>query len=338
MKILKILLYLVGALALIAVVLGLTGPKSFDVHRSTIVAGTPEQVWPYVSNLKNMALWSPWAEKDTAMVVEYTGTDGAVGSMSSWSGNSDVGEGSQTISKLEPNSYAETELKFLKPMENGFTGYISLKDTTGGTFVDWGMKGENGFVGRIMGSLMNLDKMMAPDFERGLSKLTAIMASMPKKEGPSFNIVTGDYPGGKYLGVRGAITMDKITEFFGKNFPALFPALEKAGGKPASMPMGLYYSWDEAEGTTELVAAVACTGDFKAPAGMEIVTLPASRSLTIDYYGGYNGVGQAHMAMEAYINENKLEALTPAAEEYITDPGSEPDSTKWLTKIVYFVK
>jgi len=49
-------------------------------------------------------------------------------------------------------------------------------------------------------------------------------------------------------------------------------------------------------------------------------------------------VGQAHMAMEKYINENKLEALTPAVEEYVTDPGSEPDSTKWLTKIVYFVK
>ncbi len=142
-----------GALALIAIVLGLTGPKSFDVHRSTIVAGTPEQVWPYVSNLKNMALWSPWAEKDTAMVVEYTGTDGAVGSMSSWSGNSDVGKGSQTISKLEPNSYAETELKFLEPMESGFTGYLSLKDTTGGTYVDWGMKGENGFVSRIFASI-----------------------------------------------------------------------------------------------------------------------------------------------------------------------------------------
>lgn len=42
MKILKYLLYLVGALVLIGVILGIVGPKSFDVHRSAIVAGTPE--------------------------------------------------------------------------------------------------------------------------------------------------------------------------------------------------------------------------------------------------------------------------------------------------------
>ncbi len=44
------------------------------------------------------------------------------------------------------------------------------------------------------------------------------------------------------------------------------------------------------------------------------------------------------MAMDEYIQANKLEQLTPVIEEYITDPGAEPDSTKWLTKIVYFVK
>ncbi len=79
---------------------------------------------------------------------------------------------------------------------------------------------------------------MAPDFERGLSKLTDLVAALPKGEAPAMTIVPGDYPGGKYLGVRGTIPMDKMTEFFGKNFPALFPALEKAGGKPAGMPTG----------------------------------------------------------------------------------------------------
>lgn len=42
--------------------------------------------------------------------------------------------------------------------------------------------------------------------------------------------------------------------------------------------------------------------------------------------------------MDAYMRENKLEQLTPVIEEYVTDSGSEPDSTKWLTKVVYFVK
>lgn len=336
MKILKYLLYLVGALVLIGVILGIVGPKSYDVHRSAIVAGTPEQVWPYVSSLKNMQRWSPWAEKDTAMTLEYSGTDGAVGSSTHWSGNKEVGVGSQTITVLEPNSYSETKLNFEEPMSGEATGYTRLADTTGGTFITWGVKGENGFVGRIFASLMSMDKMMAPDFERGLTKLTELMASAPKAA--AYMVEPGEYPGGKYLGVRGSMSFAEIGAFYAKNLPMVIPAVEKAGGKQAGAPCGLYYKWDTEKSMTEMIAGVAVTGNVKAPAGMEVVDLPAVKSLTINYMGGYNGIGNAHMAMDEYIQANKLEQLTPVIEEYITDPGAEPDSTKWLTKIVYFVK
>jgi effector-binding domain-containing protein len=338
MKALKIFLIIVGILLLIPVMMGLLGPKTYDVHRSTVVAGTPAQVWPYVSSLKNMASWSPWAEKDTAMIVVYDGTDGSVGSSSSWTGNKEVGKGKQTMTKLEPYTLAESSLEFLEPMEAEATAYTMLKDTAGSTLVTWGIKGENGFMGRIMGSIMSMDKMMEADFNRGLAKLSELVASAPKTVVTDWKVVPGNYPGGKYLGIRGTMSFDKLPEFFGNSYGAIFPALEKAGGKAVGMPSGLYYKWDMATMTTELAAAVACTGDFKAPAGMEVITLPAAKSLTVDYMGGYHGTANAHMALEKYINENQLEALTPAIEEYVTDPGTEPDSNKWVTKVVYFVK
>ena len=338
MKILKFLLYLVGILVLIAIILGIVGPKSYDVHRSTIVAGTPAQVWPYVSNLKKMAMWSPWAEKDTTMKVEYTGTDGEVGSMSSWDGNKDVGKGSQTLTVLEPNSNVESKLNFMEPMAGEATAYMHLRDTTGGTFLTWGIKGENGFVGKIFGSIMNMDKMMAPDFERGLSKLTDLVASMPKTEAVTISVVPGEYAGGKYLGIRGTMGFDKISDFYAKNLPAVMTALEKAKAKMAGAPSGLYFKWDTKTSTTEMAAAIPFSGDLKAPAGMEVIPVAAGKSLTINYMGGYSGLGKAHDTMDAYIKENKLEQVSPVIEEYLTDPGSEPDSTKWMTRIVYFVK
>ena len=338
MKIFKYLLYLVGVLILIALILGVVGPKSYDVHRTAVVAGTPEQVWPLVSSLKKMQEWSPWAEKDPAMTSEFTGTDGTVGSSVSWSGNDDVGKGSQTLSVLEPTSKVESSLHFLEPMNGEATAYTLLKDTTGGTLVTWGLKGENGFVGKIFGSILNMDKMMAPDFERGLAKLTALVASLPKNEMPAVSILPGDYSGGKYLGVKGSMTFDKISDFFAKNLPAAMTAVEKGGGKMAGAPSGLYYKWDTTTTSTDLAAAIPFTGNVKAPAGMEVISLPAAKSLTINYMGGYHGIGKAHDAMDVYIKENKLEQLTPVIEEYITDPMSEPDSNKWLTKVVYFVK
>jgi effector-binding domain-containing protein len=39
--------------------------------------------------------------------------------------------------------------------------------------------------------------------------------------------------------------------------------------------------------------------------------------------------------MDDYLKANKLKAGAPVIEEYVTDPGTEPDESKWLTKIYY---
>ena len=41
------------------------------------------------------------------------------------------------------------------------------------------------------------------------------------------------------------------------------------------------------------------------------------------------------MAIEGYCKQHGLEAGVPAIEEYVTDPASEPDTSKWLTRIYY---
>jgi effector-binding domain-containing protein len=52
--------------------------------------------------------------------------------------------------------------------------------------------------------------------------------------------------------------------------------------------------------------------------------------------GSYDHLDVPHNAIESYIKENDLEVLGPALEEYVTDPGSEPDTSKWETHIFYF--
>lgn len=79
MKILKYLLYAILFLVLLVIVLGLVGPKSYNINRSAVIPGTPDQVWPYVSTLEKMQIWSPWATLDPNMAVTYEGTDGTVG-------------------------------------------------------------------------------------------------------------------------------------------------------------------------------------------------------------------------------------------------------------------
>ncbi len=340
MKILKYLLYVLIGLVGIAILLGIFGPKSYDASRSAVISATPDQLWPYVSSLQKNAEWTPWAKRDTTMTVEFSGTEGTVGSMSKW-GKNDKTQGEQTVTKLEPNKYVETELKFYMPWGEGIsTGYIHLRDTTGGTYMTWGMKGENDFVSKIFASVMNFDKAIGKDFEEGLANLQNLTASMPKAGASAeIKINPGDYPGGKYLGVRKTISMDQMEAFYSDNLGKVIGEIQKSGLEMTSAPCGLYYTWDMEKKITDMAAGAGFKGDLKkAPAGMAVLDVPASKSLTIDYMGGYSGLGKAHEAMDAYMKANNLTQHAPVIEEYLTDPGTVPDSTKWLTRIVYLVK
>ncbi len=41
--------------------------------------------------------------------------------------------------------------------------------------------------------------------------------------------------------------------------------------------------------------------------------------------------------MDAHLKANNLSLNQVVIEEYITDPGAEPDSTKWHTNVIYLV-
>ena len=338
MRFLRILLWILLVFVAILLILGLLGPRTFDVSRTAFIPAPASQVWPHVSSLKATQAWSPWARRDPNMTIEYKGEDGQVGSSYSWSGNDQVGKGEQAIVRLEPTSLVETQLKFIMPWgESTPTSYTMLSDTVGGTNVRWGLRGENDFISRIFGVFMNFDKAMGKDFDEGLGYLKELVASAPAA--PAFMIQPGEYPGGQFLGARAMVNMADMQQFYGDNLGKAFEALKAANLQMTGMPHGLYYSWDMEKGESDMAAAIPFTGMLKkVPDGMSVIDVPAARSLTIEYKGGYGGLAGPHNAMDAYIQENGLTQLTPVMEEYVTDPGTEPDSMKWVTKIIYLVK
>jgi len=337
MKILKYLLYALLALVVIGVILGLVGPKTYDVHRSKVIAASSAQVWPYVSNWEKINMWSPWVRMDTTLKLDYTGDQGSVGSKYSWTSKK-MGSGEQTITALEPNHSLYADLKINMHGEMEAKSSIMLHDTAGGTEVTWGMKGENNFMGRIMSSVMNMDKMIGKEYEKGLNSLDSLMATVPKTTTSDMKVNTEQYPGGQYLGIRSTTKISKLSDFFSANMTKVIDAVKKSGAEMAGMPSGLYFVWEPDKDNTDVAAAIPIAKEIKAPAGLSLFTLPASKAAVIDYMGGYSGLGKAHEALAAFIKENNLTQSAPVIEEYLVDPMMEKDSTKWHTKIVYFVK
>ncbi|MEQ9186526.1 MAG: hypothetical protein RLP15_02255, partial [Cryomorphaceae bacterium] len=101
------------------------------------------------------------------------------------------------------------------------------------------------------------------------------------------------------------------------------------------MPSAVYFDWNEEERSTILMAGVpVAEGSVDGLASHEV----SGKALVIDYYGPYEGTGEAHLAMEEYMKWHGTEMGAVAIEEYITDPVEQPDPEKWLTKVYYPTK
>jgi hypothetical protein len=172
-----IFLSILGAIAVIFIILVIAAPKKYHVKRTIVIDRALPDVFQYIKYVKNQDHWSPWKKKDPNMKQTFTGEDGAVGFISQWEGNKDVGTGEQEIMSIQENKRLETELRFFKPWKSQSDAYIQVDKAEGGTKVTWGFSGDNKVPFNVMMLFMNMDKAVGNDFEEGLGDLKKILES-----------------------------------------------------------------------------------------------------------------------------------------------------------------
>ena len=151
-----------------------TRPSDFRIERSLAMAAQPAVVFGHVNDLHRWDAWSPWAKLDPQMKVTYSGPAAGVGAVHAWTGNKKVGEGRMTITQSEPVKRIVLKLEFIKPFTATNMTEFTFTPQGGGTLVNWAMTGRNNFMMKLFGVLMNMDKMIGKDFEKGLAALKTV--------------------------------------------------------------------------------------------------------------------------------------------------------------------
>ncbi len=345
MRALKTILIILLALLALFVILALMGPKTFRVERSTVIAAAPEVVFNRVGKLEEMKNWGPWQAMDKDQVQHIEGTDGTVGAVWKWEGDT-VGKGMQEITAIVPNKSVRTRLTFLEPMKAVNEGTYDLEPLGDSTRITWGLQGENGFLGRVMNLFMDMDAMIGPDFERGLGNLKLLaeadakaIAEQQAKMVDGFEVNIVERPALWYLGERKRVKWKDMDAFYSRVLGKAMGITHAAGVQPAAAPSGLFYAWDEDGQEADMMAGipvpVTATAKLK---GMTLVEVPAGKAYVIDHYGPYANTAKAHEAIDKKIKADGATLGPVVIEEYITDPAAEPDTSKWLTRVVYPVK
>ena len=174
------ILLAIAFIALIFFVVSAGRPDEFVVSRTNKISAPPEQVFPHVNDFHKWEAWSPWAKLDPACKNSYEGSAAGTGAVFSWSGNNKVGEGSMTILESRPGGLIRIKLQFLRPFKATHTAEFAFQAQGHQTVVTWSMFGKNNFVSKAMGLIMNCDKMVGGDFERGLVNMKSIMETAMK--------------------------------------------------------------------------------------------------------------------------------------------------------------
>ena len=175
----KILLSIGAILVVLAGVIGMQ-PPDYRVSRSTMIQAPQNLVFDQINDFHKWAAWSPWGKLDPAMKVTYAGPAAGTGAVYSWVGNKDVGEGRMTIIGSRPSEFVQIRLEFIAPFASVANTEFTLKPEGSGVSVTWSMDGKNGFIEKAIGMVQSMDKMIGPDFEKGMVQLKAVAENSAK--------------------------------------------------------------------------------------------------------------------------------------------------------------
>lgn len=163
----------IGIVAVVVIIVGLAlaQPNSFEVSRTIVIKAPAEKIYPLISDFHQWPTWSPWENLDPNMKRTFTGAASGAGAVYSWEGNDAVGAGRMEIIGAQPPSKIDIKLDFLKPIASQNTTVFALQPEGEGTKVVWTMSGPSSFMTKLMGVFVSMDKMIGPDFEKGLATM-----------------------------------------------------------------------------------------------------------------------------------------------------------------------
>ena len=328
----KVLFWLLGIIAVL-VIISFFLPKTSRVGRSILIKSNPDVIYGLTCDFTKWHLWVPWTkETDSTIVYESKGTPCQVGTTWSWEGKT-TGTGMMTATELIPGQLVACDLEF----EHGkykSKGKITLEKQGDSCKVTWSYEGDLGYnpMARYMGLFM--ERMVAPDYEKGLAKLKKISearANWPKIEETIMHEQVA-------LLIRDSAGPKNYSQIFAKDFGELNSFIKGNNLKCTGAPFAIYLKWDSVTMNSTMDIGFSVEKADKGKGRIRVEKIPEQKVLLAHYFGSYEKMGIAYHVLDQVMKEDGKEKAGGPWEIYTTDPMSEKDTSKWETSILFPVK
>lgn len=328
-----LLIFIIGSCGYIAV-----QPNSYDIQRSKVIKAPAELLFNQINDFKNWESWSPWVEKEPDLQITYPEQTSGIGGSYSWVGKDGPGT-MKTLAVSEYDSISQ-EMQFGSfPPSNVYWKFDKADE---GTKVTWGMKADQvpfllKFFAVISGGM---DKMIGPDYERGLEKLDSLVIKSMGKFEVSINGVK-EYGGGFYLYKTTNATNDNISATMAQQYGSIGMFMAKNNIAMNGMPLTVYQDMNMDDGTVIMSNGIPVSEKINIidDSGVLCGYIPKTKVLKTTLKGNYTNLSRAWAESMNYLAENNLEQSdVKPFEIYTNDPGDFPNPADWVTEIYIPIK
>jgi carbon monoxide dehydrogenase subunit G len=149
------------------------------MDRSTTIAAPQADVFAQVNDFHKWDAWLPWAKLDPNAKVGFEGPPEGEGTVMTWSGNTEVGEGKMTLTESRPNELVKARVDMVKPFEGSSTSEFTFKPEGDQTAVTWSVAAHHNFMQKALCLVMGGKTMMSDLMDKGLAQLKSVAESRP---------------------------------------------------------------------------------------------------------------------------------------------------------------
>ena len=329
MAILKRIFLFLVALVVLLLGIGFLLPHKIHVERSTSIDAPRATVFALVDGFRSFNRWSPWYGVDPQAKYSYEGPDFGVGARMSWVGDpKTVGSGSQEIVEVRPMAAVTTNIDFGD--QGKATGRFRLGAEGRATAVTWTFDTDVGAnpISRYFG--LTFDRLIGPDYEKGLQGLKRLAESLPKTDFSDLKVEKVDVAPVTvaYLPATSSKDEQAIAQAIGGAYLEVGNFMAAHGLKQAGAPITIDTRWDEAGYSCDAAIPVdrAPEGEIAAESAVKVRQTYSGQALKVVHTGAYRDLPAAYEKLHAFIAAHGYQQAGPAWDEYVSDPGTTPEA------------